>query len=68
MCLTHKNGKDDAEMEQLYLMPGDERYIKFQDENGVPKFVTPIALCTASCSTAPAERKMKLSNCVKIGS
>ena len=24
-------------MEQLYLMPGDERYTKFQDENGVPK-------------------------------
>ena len=37
MCLTHENGKDDAEMEQLYLMPGDERYTKFQDENGVPK-------------------------------
>ena len=27
----------DAEMEQLYLMPGEERYTKFQDENGVPK-------------------------------
>ena len=37
VCLTHENGKDDAEMEQLYLMPGDERYTKFQDENGVPK-------------------------------
>ena len=24
-------------MEQLYLMPGEERYTKFQDENGVPK-------------------------------
>ena len=33
----HENGKDDAEMEPLYLMPGDERYTKFQDENGVPK-------------------------------
>ena len=37
MCLTHENGKDDAEMEQLYLMPGEERYTKFRDENGVPK-------------------------------
>ena len=37
MCLTHENGKDDAEMEQLYLMPGEEHYTKFQDENGVPK-------------------------------
>lgn len=24
-------------MEQLYLMPGEEHYTKFQDENGVPK-------------------------------
>ena len=24
-------------MEQLYLMPGEERYTKFRDENGVPK-------------------------------
>ena len=24
-------------MEQLYLLPGEERYTKFQDENGVPK-------------------------------
>ena len=37
MCLTHENGKDDAEMEQLYLMPGDECYTKFQNENGVSK-------------------------------
>ena len=36
MCLTHENGKDDAEMEQLYLLPGEERYTKFQDENGAP--------------------------------
>lgn len=31
------NDVADAEMEQLYLMPGEERYTKFQDENGVPK-------------------------------
>lgn len=37
MCLTHENGKEDAVMEQLYLMPGEKRYTKFQDENGVPK-------------------------------
>ena len=24
-------------MEQLYLMPGEERYTKFRDEKGVPK-------------------------------
>mgnify|MGYP004636168997 CR=1 FL=1 len=44
MCLTHENGKDDAEMEQLYLMPGEERCTKFQDENGVPK------ICYTYCS------------------
>ncbi len=37
MCLTHEKERTDAEMEQLYLMPGEERYTKFQDENGVPK-------------------------------
>ena len=32
-------------MEQLYLMPGEERYTKFRDENGasvngiIPKFM-----------------------------
>ena len=37
VCLTHEKERTDAEMEQLYLMPGEERYTKFQDENGVPK-------------------------------
>ena len=37
MCLTHEKERTDAEMEQLYLMPGEERYTKFQDENGVLK-------------------------------
>ena len=32
------------------------------------KSVTPTAPCMANCSTAPAERKMKPSDCVKIGS
>ena len=27
----------ETDMEQLYLMPGEERYTKFRDENGVPK-------------------------------
>ena len=35
--LDTRNGKDDAVMEQLYLMPGEERYAKFRDEDGVPK-------------------------------
>ena len=35
--LDTRNGKDDAVMEQLYLMPGEERYTKFRDEDGVPK-------------------------------
>ena len=55
-------------MEQLYLMPGEERYTKFRDENGVPKIVTPTAPCTASCSIACAAQQMKPNGCVKIGS
>ena len=69
MCLTHENGKDDAEMEQLYLMPGEERYTKFRDENGVPKIrYTYCAPCTASCSIACAAQQMKPNGGVNIGS
>ncbi len=68
MCLTHENGKDDAEMEQLYLMPGEERYTKFRDENGVPKIRYTYCSCTASCSIACAAQQMKPNGCVKIGS
>ena len=35
--IRNEKERTDAEMEQLYLMPGEERYTKFQDENGVPK-------------------------------
>lgn len=68
MCLTHENGKDDAEMEQLYLMPGEERYTKFRDENGVPKIRYTYCSLPASCSIACAAQQMKPSGCVKIGS
>jgi len=54
-------------MEQLYLMPGEERYTKFQDENGVPKIR--YTYCSLHGKLfAPAERKTKRSGCAKIGS
>ena len=55
-------------MEQLYLMPGEERYTKFRDENGVPKIrYTYCFPCMASCSIACAAQQMKPNGCVKIG-
>ena len=33
--LDTRSREDDPGMEQLYLMPGEERYTKFQDEDGV---------------------------------
>ena len=51
-------------MDQLYLMPGEEHYTKFQDENGVPK----IRYTYCSLHGKPAVPKMKSSGCAKIGS
>lgn len=55
-------------MEQLYLMPGDERYTKFQDENGVPKIRYTYCSLHGKLFNCTCERKMKPSGCVKIGS
>ena len=55
-------------MEQLYLMPGEERYTKFRDENGVPKIRYTYCSLHGKRSIACAAQQMKPNGCVKIGS
>ena len=54
-------------MEQLFLMPGEERYERFKDGNGVPKVHYSSALCAVHSLTARAAVLRKPSACAKTG-
>ena len=55
-------------MEQLYLMPGEERYTKFQDENGVLKVRYTYCSLHGRLFIALAKPWMKPSGCARTGS
>ena len=51
-------------MEQLFLMPGEERCERFKDGNGIPRVHYS---CTVHSSTARAAVWRKPSACVRTG-